>query len=315
MANQITMRKRLPLLTAALLIVAGCSSQTAGTPAGNGEKTAAKTETASQQGEAEMSAQPSRLKDYKPPSMNDVPEGPLGEAITYGHKLINETSTALPDYVGNKLSCSSCHGNAGMDATSPLTGVAAVYPQYIPRSGKVLTIEDRINGCFVRSMNGQPLPYDSDEMRAMVAYLSYISTDVPVGTKERPWVVKNSLKEVPTPSVENGERLYKQSCIQCHAAEGSGTGSNSGPALWGDNSFNIGAGMGRISTAAGYIKRNMPLGEMGGVKQGTLTDQEVADLAAYILSFPRPDFKDKANDWPAGNAPKDVPYELNSQKQ
>lgn len=249
------------------------------------------------------------------PSLDKVPEGPLGEAIKLGYKLMNETNTMLPDNVGNKLACSSCHGNAGLDATSPFIGVTAVYPQYNARAGKVLTIEDRINGCFQRSMNGKPLQANSDEMRAMVAYLTYISEGIPTGVKERPWVVKNYISDRPTPDPANGEKLYQQSCAQCHGADGSGTGPTTGPALWGDNSFNIGAGMARIGTMSGFIKRNMPLGQMGGIKQGELTDQEAVDLAAYILSHDRPDFALKANDWPNGDAPDDVPYETNAKKK
>ncbi|MFI8711730.1 c-type cytochrome [Brevibacillus brevis] len=47
-----------------------------------------------------------------------------------------------------------------------MTGVTSVYPQYIARSGKILTIEERINVCFQQSMNGKPLPYNRDEMQA-----------------------------------------------------------------------------------------------------------------------------------------------------
>lgn len=249
------------------------------------------------------------------PSLDKVPQGPLGEAIQLGHKLMIETNTMLPQNVGNKLSCSSCHGNAGLDNTSPLIGVTAVFPQYIPRSGKVLTIEDRINGCFLRSMNGKPLDVNSKEMKAMTAYLTYISEGVPTGIKERPWVVKNYIKDRPAPDTANGEKLYKQSCAQCHGVDGAGTGPTTGPALWGKDSFNIGAGMARIGTMSGFIKRNMPLGQMGGIKQGDLTDQEAVDLAAYILSHDRPDFAPKANDWPNGDAPDDVPYETTAKKK
>lgn len=250
----------------------------------------------------------------KIPSLDEVPAGANGEAIRLGHKLIHETNTSLPKYVGNQLSCSSCHGDAGRDNTSSLVGVTAVYPQYNTRAGKVVTIEDRINGCFQRSMNGKPVPYNSDEMRAMVAYLSYISEGVPTRIKERPWLEKNYIKNPPPPNLANGEKLFQQSCAACHGADGSGTGATTGPALWGNNSFNIGAGMGRLGTATGYIKRNMPLGEMGGKKQGTLTEQEAADLAGYILSKNRPDFPGKENDWPKGDAPPDVPYETKAKK-
>jgi thiosulfate dehydrogenase len=290
----------LPLLAAAFLL-SGCGSdKPAATEAPQQNQTAAAVQTT--------------MTTYEPPTMEKVPEGPLGESIKLGFKLMNETNTALPNNVGNNLACSSCHGTGGTDSTSPLTGVTAVYPAYNPRAGKVLTIEDRINGCFKRSMNGKPLEANSDEMRGMVAYLNYISTDVPIGIKERPWVIKNSLQNVPTSDLANGEKIYQQSCSACHGADGAGTGPTSGPALWGSKSFNIGAGMGRISTAAGYIKRNMPLGEMGGIKQGSLTDQQAADLAGFILSKERPDFAEKANDWPLGDAPADVPYELKSTK-
>ncbi|MED4205555.1 c-type cytochrome [Neobacillus mesonae] len=290
----------LPLMALAF-ILSGC-----------GDQSAAKHEPQQKQAAA---VEQTTMNTYEPPSMDKVPEGPLGDSIKLGYKIMNETNTALPHNVGNNLACSSCHGGAGTDTTSPLTGVTAVYPAYNPRAGKVLTIEDRINGCFKRSMNGKPLEANSDEMRAMVAYLNYISTDVPIGMKERPWIIKNSMQNAPKPNVANGEKLYQQSCSACHGADGSGTGPTSGPALWGSKSFNIGAGMGRISTAAGYIQRNMPLGEMGGVKQGTLNDQQAADLAGFILSQQRPDFAEKVNDWPKGDGPADVPYELKSSKK
>ncbi|PTQ56771.1 MAG: Cytochrome c family protein [Candidatus Carbobacillus altaicus] len=244
--------------------------------------------------------------------LNNIPEGPYGDAVKEGLKLMNETNTLLPDYVGNKLSCSSCHGNGGLDGTSPYVGVAAAFPQYISRSGKVLTLEDRINGCMLRSMNGKAIPYNSDEMRAMVSYLTYISEGVPVGTKDRPWIQKNRVeayKNMPEPpSLVEAEALYQQACAACHGQDGQGTGPMSGPALWGPDSFNLGAGMARIGTAAGYIKRNMPIGQMGGIQQGELTDEQATMLAAYILSHDRPDFPGKVNDWPNGDAPDDAAY-------
>lgn len=238
---------------------------------------------------------------YNPPSMEDVPEGPLGEAITYGYDLVNETYSVADPYVGNNLSCTSCHAGAGLDQnSSSLVGVTAVYPQYIERSGKIVTIEDRINGCMVRSMNGEKFEANSEELKAMVAYFTYISEGIPVGA-DIPWRNTNSMDDVPTPSVSSGEELYQQSCIACHAGDGAGTGPNTGPALWGDNSFNDGAGLARISKMAGYIKNNMPAGG-----EGTLTDQDSADLAAYILSQDRPEWKNHDKDWPNGSKPKDI---------
>ncbi|MCM3744265.1 c-type cytochrome [Sporosarcina luteola] len=247
---------------------------------------------------------------YNPPSIDDVPEGPMGDAILRGRELINDTSNAIREKASsvedgenlvNQLSCTSCHAGDGLDQdTSSLVGVAAVYPQYNERADKVLTLEDRINGCMVRSMNGQPFEEDDEDLNAMVAYLTYISEGIPMGA-ELKWLGKNDMKDVPIPDVENGERVFQQSCVACHASDGSGTGPNTGPALWGDGSFNDGAGMARMSKNAGFIKNNMPLGQ-----PNSLTDQEAADLAAFILSQDRPEWKGHDKDWPKGNRPTDV---------
>ncbi|WP_254119149.1 c-type cytochrome [Bacillus sp. FJAT-29790] len=119
---------------------------------------------------------------FKPPDMESIKDktDQFSKSVKQGYGLMNNTHVLLNDYVGNQLSCSSCHGDAGLDLSSSFVGVSAVYPQYNARGGgRVVTIEDRINGCMRRSLNGKPLPINSDEMRAMVSYLSYISKDVP----------------------------------------------------------------------------------------------------------------------------------------
>jgi len=243
---------------------------------------------------------------YNPPKMEEL-EGkndPLSEAIKRGYTYVNESDTALDEYVGNKLSCTSCHAGAGTGEASSLVGVTAVSPEYNPRAGKVMSVEDRINGCMVRSMNGEKLPLDSQELRDMVSYLTYISKGVPVGA-DLPWRKPNTMKveDLPETDLAKGEEIYTQSCVACHGADGEGIGANTGPALWGDNSFNDGAGMARLSTATMFIQRNMPVGQ-----EGSLTVQEAANVAAYILSQDRPKWKGRANDWPKGGAPKDSPY-------
>lgn len=67
------------------------------------------------------------------------------------------------------------------------------------------------------------------------------------------------------------------------------------PPLWGDHSYNHGAGLYRLSRFAGYIKANMPLGAT--YKAPLLSDEEAWDLAAYVNSMPRPS-KDLSKDWP-----------------
>lgn len=239
---------------------------------------------------------------YNPPSLEDLdPDDPATEYIQYGEEVFNETHVVIEENVGNELSCQSCHADGGVAQSSSMVGVTTQFPQYRPREGVVFTLEDRINGCMVRSMNGEMIPNDSKEMRSLVAYLTYISEGIEVG-EEIPWRMLNTMKEIPEPDVTRGEELYEEkNCMSCHATDGSGTGANSGPALWGDDSFNDGAGMARMVKMAGYLKNNMPPAE-----EPQLTDQEAADLAAFILSQERPEWKGHDTDWPEGGRPTDI---------
>src|SRR5699024_5750012 len=239
---------------------------------------------------------------YDPPSMDDLdPDDPMTEYIEYGEEVFNETNVVLPDNVGNELSCQSCHADGGVSQSSSMVGVTTQFPQYRPREGDIFTLEDRINGCMIRSMNGEKIPADGKEMRSMMAYLSYISEGIEEG-EDIPWRMLNTMEEIPEPSVESGEELYEEkNCLSCHATDGSGTGANSGPALWGDDSFNDGAGMARMTKMAGYIQNNMPPGDAED-----LTDQEAADLAAFLLMQDRPVWEGHDDDFPHGKRPSDI---------
>lgn len=301
------MRKTSTLVLGFLFVVSLAVIGLMANQLGKNEEAATNTETAEQK--EEVTGKVAGVT-HTPPSLDDVPEGPLGEAILRGYELTNDTSnvlraeaatTADGEQLVNNLSCTSCHAGAGLDEnSSSLVGLSAVYPMYIPRSGQIVTLEERINGCMVRSMDGQKFGPDDEDMDAMVAYLTYISEGIPVGA-DLPWRHQNSLDDLPTPSVADGEQLYQQSCIACHAGDGSGTGSNTGPALWGEGSFNDGAGIARMTKMAGYIQNNMPLGA-----GKTLSDQEASDLAAFVLSQDRPEWKNHDKDWPNGGRPTDI---------
>jgi thiosulfate dehydrogenase len=230
------------------------------------------------------------------PSTGRTPTAP---SVTRGLALVTSTRDSLPRHVGNALRCTSCHLDEGRRANAiPWIGVTARYPQYRSRAGAVSTIEDRINGCFERSMNGSALPVDSRDMRDIVSYMTYLSRGAPAHG-----VVPGQGLPTMTPLVPDtahGAKVYANRCVACHGPQGSGTPR--APALWGPQSYNIGAGMARLRTAASFIRHNMPYGN------ATLTDQQAFDVAAYIDSKPRPDLPGKAKDWPHGDAPPDVPY-------
>lgn len=211
--------------------------------------------------------------------------------VLYGKKVFDDTKAVVPENVGNELSCMSCHASGGLAANSPMVGITEKFPMM--RRGEHTTLEDRINGCFIRSMNGTGLEEDSRELKAMVAYFEFISKDVET-EDDITWRMTNKMDKVPEPDVMNGEELFiSKNCMSCHATDGSGTSDHTGPALWGDGSFNESAGMTKIEKSAGFIQNNMPKGEAG-----TLTDQEAADLAAYLLSHERPEGDpDKVGDY------------------
>lgn len=237
--------------------------------------------------------------------ISKIPNDELGKSIKDGLDIAQHTYKRLPQNVGNRLNCISCHlGNGSTAYASPWNGVPGLFPQYRSRSGKVATIEDRINGCFSRSLNGKPLAADSIEMKNLVAYMMWLSKDIPVGQapEGRGFVKVN--KEL-TPNRDNGKNLFAQKCASCHGAQGQGQynpdGTYNFPAVAGKDSFNDGAGMARTYTAAAFIKGNMPFGQ-----PNTLSDQEAVDIADYFTHLDRPVLPNKANDWPKGGAPKDA---------
>jgi thiosulfate dehydrogenase len=248
-----------------------------------------------------------RTAAFQPPSDDEIPDGPVGEAIRYGREVLTRTQVVARQYVGNGLNCSSCHLDAGrVPHASPWVGVWGVFPEYRSRSARMNSLQDRINDCFERSMNGQALPPDSPEMGGILTYFWWLSKGVPTGVE----VEGRGLKRVRAPEPPDparGARVYADKCAACHGADGQGTTGPNGeylyPALWGERSFNIGAGMARLGTAAAFVKAAMPLGQ-----GNTLTDQEAFDVAAYFTQQPRPDFARKHLDWPKGDKPTDARY-------
>jgi thiosulfate dehydrogenase len=229
-----------------------------------------------------------------------IPSGPLGESIRRGRAILWATRDSLAGHVGNSLRCVSCHLDGGMRASSgPWVGVAASFPQYNARAGRVILIADRINECLRRSMNGTPLALDSRDMRDLESAFAFMSNGVPQGTKSA-WLGLRKL-EPQAGDGHAGEALFAAKCARCHGASGQGTAPY--PPLWGERSFAIGAGMARLNTMAAFIRWNMPFDT-----PGTLGEKQAFDIAAFVLSHARPDTPNKESDWPKGDAPPDCPY-------
>jgi thiosulfate dehydrogenase len=243
---------------------------------------------------------------YRAPAVDSTPDDPYEVAAYRGLAIITHTRDSLPNFVGSNLNCTSCHLEEGRRPNAaPLVGVVARFPRYIDRANAVVTIQDRVNYCFTRSLAGSKLPSDSREMADIIAYLSLISKGVPVSEH----VKGEGMPKMPALSGDSGRGrpLFAANCTRCHGNNGAGIGP--APALWGKSSFSIGASMARVERAASFIRHNMPFD-----RPGSLTDQQAYDLAAYVTSMPRTDLPGKDGDWPQGGAPGDVPYDTKGHK-
>lgn len=251
--------------------------------------------------------EPERPSAWQPPADSELPNDEVGRSARRGLALLVSTRDSLPNNVGNALRCVSCHPDNGRRPNAmPWIGVYARFPQYRSRSGTVNIIEDRINDCFERSMNGKALEPRGRDMRDIVAYMAFLSRGVPVGAP----VPGQGLPKLDVTSGDSaaGSRLYAATCSPCHGPGGQGTPV--APPVWGPRSFNVGAGMARARTAAAFIRRTMPYD-----RPGSLTDQQAFDVARYITSQPRPDFRGKERDWPNGDPPPDVAYPTDAADQ
>jgi thiosulfate dehydrogenase len=254
-------------------------------------------------------SEPSRpgLDHWTVPDLDALADDDRGRSIRLGHDLTVETSALIGPgakdpakrFAGNRLTCQNCHLNAGAKRFGlPFVGVYGDFPQYRAREGHIGSLQERVNGCMTRSLNGRPLPEDSPEMQAIVAYIQFLSAGRAQdgrGSGKLP-----ELSRAADPG--RGRAVYNQVCVACHGADGQGKlragmiQSYEFPPLWGHDSFNDGAGMNRLISAANFIHSNMPNGATW--QAPALSDEESWDVAAFIVSRQRPHKADLERDYP-----------------
>lgn len=248
---------------------------------------------------------PNKIWEAPDPFLAETDEN--ARLIAYGRDLIAHTQ----DYFGkeglvrpnsiNGLNCQNCHLDAGSKPFgNNYFAVESTYPQMRARSGSLETIPKRINDCFQRSLNGQPLDTTGREMKAILAYMRWLGSGIP--KKEKPkgaGLVEVPFMDRPADPVK-GQIIYSEKCASCHGADGQGLpipeSARSYPPLWGNQSYNEGAGLFRLSRFAGYVKANMPFGASYNNPQ--LSDEEAWDVAAFVNSQPRPPHPFLDSDWP-----------------
>lgn len=256
---------------------------------------------------------------WEGPDTATIAHNEQGDMIRYGRDLISRTAYYLGPQgkvaqQSNGMNCQNCHLEAG---TKPwgnnYSGVSSMYPLYRDRSGSLETIQKRVNDCLERSLNGKTLDTNSREMKSIVAYMHWLGKEVKKGKKPLGAGITplKFLDRAADPA--RGKEVYIDKCQRCHGANGEGLpdalAGGMGyayPPLWGEHSYNIGAGLYRLSRFAGYVKDNMPFGASHLETQ--LTDEEAWDVAAFVNSQPRPT-KDISMDWPdKSTKPFDHPF-------
>ncbi|WP_425928238.1 c-type cytochrome [Pseudomonas sp. NyZ201] len=224
---------------------------------------------------------------FVPPAQSELPDNAFGKMVRDGYALFVDTQRLAPAYVGNGMKCSNCHLDQGrMAHSAPLWGAYPMYPAYRKKNDKVNTYAERIQGCFQFSMNGKAPAADSHEITALSVYSYWLASKAQVGVEPPGRGYPDVAQPAGGYDIARGKQVYQQQCALCHGADGEGQKVADDyvmPPLWGKDSYNWGAGMHRINTAASFIKYNMPLG-----KPGSLSDQQAWDVAAYINKHERP---------------------------
>jgi thiosulfate dehydrogenase len=244
--------------------------------------------------------------------------GEQRKMIIYGQDIITNTASYFGPHgsvnrITNGMNCQNCHLNAGTKPWGNNYGaVASTYPKLRERSGTIESIPKRVNDCFERSLNGTAIDTASVEMRSIVAYMQWLGQNVQKGQKPKGSGINELQYLNRAASPANGQIVFNQKCQSCHGANGEGMKNPneigySYPPLWGENSYNTGAGLFRLSRFAGYVKDNMPF-NVASHKTPALTDEEAWDVAAFVNSQPRPK-ADLKKDWQNISAkPVDHPF-------
>jgi thiosulfate dehydrogenase len=237
--------------------------------------------------------------DWYAVDVTKLGKGAENDLVRYGRELIVDTprhigkNAADPAMrnAGNDLACQNCHLNAGLQPfAAPFVSTLATFPMLV--DDQVLTLTDRINGCMRRSLNGKDLPAESREMEALIAYFKFVGKGTPEGVRIAGMGLKPLAPPTEPPDARRGETVYAKLCVNCHKEDGQGEPKPSPgvgytiPPLWGEASFNAGAGMAKTAYAASYIHDNMPFGI--DYQTPVLTVQQAWDVAAYMISKPHP---------------------------
>ena len=188
-----------------------------------------------------------------------VPPGTPGSPITYS---IPPDSYIAPGHILFEQNCSSCHGTTatGSSIAPDLQGLGAGTIDFWLSTGRMPLANPS------ESAVEKPSRFTPTEILQIVAFVNSLRAPS-AGLPAIPNV------DLSGTNLENGNALFVLNCAACHTITGSGdaiAGNNYAPSLHN-----------ATATQAVEAMRSGP-GNMPRFGPGTLTDQQVADIVAYV---------------------------------
>jgi thiosulfate dehydrogenase len=235
----------------------------------------------------------------------EYPKGKLGEIVKLGEDIIihTDTNSLSKPYINSKLQCVNCH-RRGEDNRAGTTnkigtfiGTATSFPAYSKRYKNIISLQNRIDGCFQRCLNGEKSVVNTEVGIAVESYITWLSTGLPINmsplaprtpSKIEMWSKNRKkfislFKKVTHKNYFDGHRLYLNKCASCHGKDGQGVGTF--PPLWGKLSYTADGSMAKLPNGATWIQDNMP------PNNSNLTDSQTVNITLFINAQPRVSYR------------------------
>ena len=115
----------------------------------------------------------------------------------------------------SQKSCAKCHD----DATESMRGTRTRYPRFDSRRKKLINLEQQINRCREEHMQATTYPYESEDLLALSAFVSFQSRGLPLRQQVQQMQIDGPVK----PFFEAGRAFFMRrrgqldmACAHCH---------------------------------------------------------------------------------------------------
>jgi thiosulfate dehydrogenase len=113
----------------------------------------------------------------------------LDKVIRHGKDLFTHAT-----FGGSGRVCETCHISGGTvpghlpdgKPIPSLNNAAAIFPRFKERLGRVVTLEDQVRSCTGAALEGTPPAYGSEELNALVTYVTSLSQGKPLDMGGKP---------------------------------------------------------------------------------------------------------------------------------